>query len=247
MRQPLKGLVYVISDCTVNCFSKTGRYHTSCEDVYLSLDEGKFQLYGLADGQSSKRLCTVGGRAALEAVAQYIKEKSLTHLSHYAYLDEIRYEIIRVIRNTLSELSRQYDAELSEFSSTLLIMAIDTVTNNYFTIHLGDGAILAVTDNECIMLSEPENGITSRYTWLTTSCNAMHHIRLYSGSVKDLGLRRIVLLTDGATMLCRGRNIAKKAEPILCDMTSPNRIMEEIEKGDPTDDASCIVVDLPVI
>ena len=122
-------------------------------------------------------------------------------------------------------------------------MAVDANTKDYLIIHLGDGSVVGVnTENSSIMLSAPDNGITSRYTWLTTSADAMKHLRIYKGSVENL--KRIVLVTDGATMLCRGRNIVKKAEHILCDMENPCNIINTIKKGDPLDDASCIVVDL---
>jgi len=235
-------------DCyPVKCFSQTGKYHIaenlSCEDVYFTLDEGSFHFYGLADGQSGKCFCAVGGREALIAIAQYIKGRTIPHLIHYEYLDEMQYELIRAIRSTLSQLSDEHHADISEFSSTIIAVAVDAHTKDYLIIHLGDGSVVGVNrENSTIMLSTPDNGITSQYTWLTTSTDAMKHLRIYKGSVDNL--KRLILLTDGATMLCRGRNVVKKAEPILCDLDDPGCIISEIKKGNPLDDASCIVVDL---
>lgn len=231
----------------VNCFSQTGQHHIAdklpCEDVYITRCEGPFRFYGLADGQTGKRFCAVGGQKVLTAIAQYVEDKTIPHLCHYEYIDELQYELIRVIRSTLSKLSEEYHTDISEFSSTIIAMAIDANTNDYLIIHLGDGSVVGInSENSTVMLSAPDNGITSQYTWLTTSTDAMKHLRIYKGSIEEL--KRIVLLTDGATMLCRGRNVAKKAEPILCDLDDPGNILKEIRHGNPLDDASCIVVDL---
>lgn len=179
----------------------------------------------------------------MTALAQYVQEKTIPRLSHCEFLDEVQYELIRVIRNTLCGLCAEHHADLSEFSSTIIAVAIDANTGDYLVIHLGDGAVVGVNgENSSILLSAPENGITGQYTWLTTSADAMSHLRICTGSVKNI--KRIVLLTDGATMLCRGRNIVKRAEPVLCDLNDPEKIVNEIRKGKPLDDASCIVVDL---
>lgn len=234
-------------DCyPVNCFSQTGQHHIAenlpCEDVYITEYEGSFHFYGLADGQSGKRFCAVGGQEVLSTIAQYVKDRTIPQLSHYEYIDELQYELIRMIRNTLSKLSEEHHAELSDFASTIIAVAVDANTNDYLIIHLGDGSVVGVNrENSTIMLSAPDNGITSQYTWLTTSTDAMKHLRIYKGSIENL--KRIVLLTDGATALCRGRNIVKKAEPIFCDLDDPGNIVNEIKKGTPLDDASCIVVD----
>lgn len=230
----------------VNCFSQTGQHHIAdklpCEDVYITRYDGTFHFYGLADGQSRKRFCAVGGQKVLTAIAQYVKDKTIPHLCHYAYIDELQYELIRVIRSSLSKLSEEYHTDISEFSSTIIAVAIDANTNDYLIIHLGDGSVVGISrENSTVMLSAPDNGITSQYTWLTTSTDAMKHLRIYKGSIESL--KRIVLITDGATMLCRGRNVAKRAASILCDLDNPENILQEIQQGNPVDDASCIVVD----
>ena len=226
-------------------FSQTGQHHIAdklpCEDVYTTRYEDPFHFYGLADGQSGKRFCAVGGQTVLTAIAKYVKDKTILHLCSYAYIDELQYELIRMIRSTLSKLSEEYHADISEFSSTIIAVAIDANTKDYLIIHLGDGSVVGITkENSAVMLSAPDNGITNQYTWLTTSTDAMKHLRIYKGSIENL--KRIVLLTDGATMLCRGRNIAKRAEPILCDLDNPGNIIREIQQGNPVDDASCVVV-----
>lgn len=232
---------------TILSFSQVGKEHKSdglgCEDAYVTINKDSFLFCGLADGQSGKHYCKAGGKAVLTAIAQYVENTGIHALVKREYLDEIQYELIRVIRETLHTLSISSHSEVSEFSSTIVAVAIDRVTSEYLTIHLGDGCILAVkNETDVVILSDPENGITRQYTWLTTSPDAMHHLRVRRGSV-DI-LKRIILLTDGATMFFRGGYITKKAEAVLRDLKNPVAIQDEIENGNPLDDASCIVVNL---
>lgn len=232
---------------SVLCFSQTGRFHlrdgAESEDVTVTLEKPGLLFYGLADGQSGKRLCRAGGEAALRSIARFIEEKGARDFVRCIHADELQYELIRVIRETLAGLCAAHCAEMTDFSSTIAALAIDPGTKEYRLIHLGDGAILAVgADKAPIMLSPPENGVTGQYTWLTSSPDAMHHLRTRRGSAKSIA--RFILLTDGATMLCRGKNIAKRAEALLCDLSNPGAIGEAIRNGRPQDDASCLVVDL---
>lgn len=228
------------------CFSKTGQYHASegmeCEDTWVCVEKQGFRFYGLADGQSGKRYCKLGGETVLRAIAQFIEQKTVQAMIQYAYVDEMQYQLIRTIRETIARLCEEYQAAAADFSSTILAVAIDPDTREYLSIHLGDGTIIGVrSDKVPVMLSAPENGITRQYTWLTSSPNAMQHLRIRKGSADHID--RLVLLTDGATMLCRGRYIARKAETILCDMRNRSGIAEAIQNGSPQDDASCVVID----
>lgn len=231
----------------VLCFTQIGQCHIQdkmeCEDVCVTVENQRFQFLGLADGQSGKKYCKLGAKAALTAIAQYVENKTVQNLMKYRYLDEIQYEIVQIIRGTLALLAKENDCDISELSSTIVATVIDKDTKNYLIIHLGDGAVVGVKKEEqVVMLSAPENGITQQYTWLTTSLDAMHHLQITRGSTKEL--KRMVLMTDGVTMLCRGRRITKKAEQLLCEVDDSMAIIDEIKNGKPQDDASCIIVDL---
>lgn len=233
---------------SVLCFSKTGQRHLdeglACEDIFYTVENSDLRFFGLADGQTGKRLCRVGGLVVLKAIARYLSDRKLEALIQYEYSDEIQYELMRTIRQTLSALALEYDAEITDFSSTIVVMAIDPKTRKYLTIHLGDGAVIGVKKNtDAVMLSAPENGILQNYTWLTTSVDAVNHLRLWRGSTEDLD--RVVLSTDGVTMLWRGGYISETAVSLLCDSEQAEAIMHAVGQSHPRDDASCIIVDLP--
>ena len=73
------------------------------------------------------------------------------------------------------------------------------------TIHLGDGGILGKrSDGSLNLISAPENGITSKYTWLTTSEGALLHLRIGFGQISNYN--QVVMFTDGAEeMICNSR------------------------------------------
>lgn len=229
------------------CFSRTGHRHRlegiGCQDAHLLLETEDFGFYGLADGQSGQRYCRIGAEAVLKATWQFIQQRTLQTLLHHPYTDEIQYELIRTIRSCLAGLSRQYNAMPAEFASTLVAVALDKSTGEYLTIHLGDGAILGASrDRGTVLLSAPENGITRQYTWLTSSRDAMRHLRLRRDSAA--GLDRLVLLTDGATQFCRGGLVSRRADLLFRTPDNWADIQQALCSTDPQDDASCLVVDL---
>lgn len=226
--------------------TKAGQQHeqenTACEDVCVSIETERLRFYALADGQSGKRYCREGAQAVLHALAAYIRRTSVAALLRQSYEDEVQYALTRVIRSTIEALSESYQAEAAAFSSTVIALAVDPQTGEYLSVHLGDGAILGVKkDMEPVLLSPPENGMTSRSTWLTTSPDALRHVRLRRG--KTCAIDRLVLVTDGASMLCRGVRITRRAEALLCDLERPERILAEVHRQSAWDDAGCIVVD----
>ena len=223
------------------CFHQTGRGKTQCEDVSYVVERDRFGFYGLADGQSGKLYCRIGGRAVLEAVAAFLEKKGVGQIIHSAFIDEVQYELARAIRDTLSALSKRYGADAADFASTVVAFATDPDTKEYVTVHLGDGVIIGVDKSRTsFMISPPENGITLQYTYLTASASSQH-IRIGKGRASDLA--RLVLMTDGATAFARGRTISQRGKALLEGLGSHDEIKRCLQNSAPVDDASCIIVD----
>lgn len=212
------------------------------DDIVVIIEKSNFCFYGLADGQSGKKHSKTGGREVLNAIAEYLEEKGINQLNKYQHMDEIQYEITRVIRNVLNKLSKQYQENISEFSSTIVVYAFNPVTCEDLVVHLGDGAIIGITSsNKIEMISSPENGITNQYTWLTSSSNSMTHIRISKGYIRKY--HRVVLVTDGTTSICHGKNISFKSNEILGINNSKKDVIAYVDNNVYRDDASCIVID----
>ena len=226
-------------------FRLTGQCHRDknepCEDIVFKFETDSLFIYGIADGQSGKKFCRQGGMGVLNCIAEYIIDKGISALLRYQYRDEIQYEIMRKVRKTLSTLAEHARTDFVEFSSTVVLIAIDPMTREYMIIHLGDGGVIGIKkDNTLSMLSSPENGITLDYTWLTTSSEALPHLRINGGFLEHY--KRILLFSDGASAICKGTNINWRNKVIICQK-SHNEIANLLHGSSPRDDASCILID----
>ena len=213
------------------------------EDVVIIDETSTIRFFGLADGQSGKGYCREGGNAVLRAVFQYVADKGISQMLHREHIDELQYEIIRIVRDTIASLANDTNTQNGEFASTIVILAYDAITEDYVSIHLGDGCIIGRKSNgEISLISPPENGLTANYTWLTTSKGALHHLRITFGKMN--AYKRLLLITDGATMIARGRNLSERAKGIIKN-GQQEEIVSLLNESNPVDDASCIVIDSP--
>lgn len=212
----------------------------SCQDViFLSATPDCF-FCGLADGQSGTRYGSDGGTACLEVLFQHIASVGIGSLLDAPFPDELPCTLTQVYRRRLLELSAILGEPLREFASTLLAIAIEPKTGRFLLLHLGDGCAISVPNQgEPVILSAPDNGFSCRDTWLTTSQNAVSHLHIRFGSTE--GKSRILLLSDGASCLCRGRNIPRRAKELLKSGDQPE-LQDALEHSQPTDDATCILL-----
>lgn len=235
----------IIAVCA-HVFQQTGRRNQdtekTCEDVYHILESEDLLFYGLADGQSGALCGAEGGRAALEAVAEDIRRRGIETVLSSPFPDELPCLLMQSIRSRLLPLSAEKGLPFREFASTLLAIAIHPATGRYLLLHLGDGCAISVSqDGTTAMRSRPDNGFSSQYTWLTTADTAVAHLRVSFGSLKHT--RRLLLLTDGTRCLCQGKNIPRQASALIVSGT-PEEIHQLIRQSSPSDDASCILLDV---
>lgn len=218
--------------------------NAASEDAALCLETPALHFYGLADGQSGQPYSRLGGKLVLRTLANLILRQGIAALRAYPYQDELQYQCIRAIRQSLTACAAQYATELAAFSSTLVLFAYTPDTGEYLLMHLGDGGILGVQTHppRLHLLSAPENGITARYTWLTTSQNALSHLRIRFGTLAR-EQTRVLLFTDGVSALCHGKNIPFAAQQLLLANPTPQQIATWIQESRPRDDASCMIVD----
>lgn len=227
-------------------FKQIGSTHMNqnmgSDDVIYIREKPELLFYGLADGQSGKKHCRQGAETVLEAIEEYLWNRKIYDLSQHRHRDEIQYEMIRIVREKLDELSLENQVQTTEFASTILVMAIDPATGQMMTIHLGDGGILGKRNEGSLhFISAPENGITSKYTWLTTSESALLHLRIDFGYMNHYS--RVVMFTDGAEALCRGTYISLGVRRIFNEDGGTSRLAEMIRDSRPSDDATFISID----
>lgn len=215
--------------------------HQPSQDVVLNYTNSTVSILGLADGQSSKKMSAVGGQVVLEHVAAFIDRVGMDSIMSYRYKDELVYDIMRVIRECLQEKAETSNIDIDDLSSTLVLIAIDKTSGRFVTMHLGDGIILGVHNESIICISLPDNGVTSQYTWLTTSQGALNHLRINYGDIADYD--RIILVSDGAYDICHGKRIQQRARHLLLS-AKQNDIIEYMLRSQHEDDATIIISDI---
>ena len=223
-----------------------GRLHRErdkpCGDFVVVQSHPEYLFCGIADGKSGAEFGAEGGRASLEAVADYIETQGVGNLIHAPFPDELPCMMVKEIRKRLLGLAGEKKAELQDFASTLLAITVDRSTGEYMLLHLGDGCALGIPETgDAAILSPPENGLSFNHTWLTTSDHAVAHLRIRYGSLE--GKNRILLLSDGAGCLCGSGNIPHRAKPLLKD-GSASQLRAYLESSNSADDASCILLEL---
>lgn len=223
-------------------FCRRGEYHAEreepCQDVLRITEEADFCFYGLADGRTGAEAGAEGARAVLKEAEDWIRETGVGALEAYPYPDELPCLLLRRIRRRLEEKSREEKRPMEAYGSTLLAVGADPVTGRYLLIHLGDGCAVGVREETAQILSPPENGVTRCHTWLTTSPNGVYHLRIRFGSWRNQD--RILLLSDGAEGLCRGKRILQGE---LVASGTAEELGRFLQEKKPMDDASFLLLE----
>ena len=232
-------------EVTVSHSQVAGKHHRengqSCEDVVLLQKSQNCLFCGIADGQSGAEYGAEGGRVCLQAVADYVTETGIENIIHATFPDELPCAVVHTFRKRLTTLAETTCADFKAFASTLLAIAVDLRTGEYVIFHLGDGCTVSIShDGDAEVISAAENILTPYTTWLTTSKNAVSHLRVTFGCVQNQ--KRFLLLSDGAVCFYRGRNIPRRTKDLL-RAGSQTELQEHLAASDPCDDATCVVLD----
>jgi len=182
-----------------NCYMKTrtGRRHNSkgliCQDRVGYKKQGSLQAIALADGIGETNLNIIAGEMIVQCVVDFM----LKNFYNMKFTDrkDIAYSIIIYANRIMNKLSKQYNMDKIEFSSTILAVCLDNITNQFFTFHLGDGIILTKNDKISVF-SYPENGYHKNQTFLTSSYDAVDRMRITRGKL-DNSIRKIAIMSDG--------------------------------------------------
>lgn len=114
---------------------QTGLSHVwgkqNCQDVIIVRESDSLAIFGLADGQSSKSMSDIGGRAVLNRIAAFIEKTGIEAMESYRYIDELAFKIMKTTRECLHETAEAHHVEVNQLSSTIIIMAIDKLSVMY--------------------------------------------------------------------------------------------------------------------
>lgn len=125
----------------------------------------------------------------------------------------VRHMIFEIQAGLLKQ-AMQENSFITKMMATLLLVAIDRKNKTCLVVHVGDGAVVGVTENEKKILSYPENGITSDFTYFVNSPNVFSHLRVARTRLDNNEI--VIAGTDGAFEGCfRTSEFLSSAQSII--------------------------------
>lgn len=157
------------------------------EYVYGIISDGA----GSSDYAKEAAWCTVNsvGDFCYKTGSEFFKDEK----------ESARYLIFE-IQQALFERAKELNTDLSQMMCTLVLLAVNTKTMQYVTVHIGDGLIAKTTKDKTEIISYPENGATKQYTYMVNSPNVMKHLRVKSSDYESK--TEFFVCTDGAVEDC---------------------------------------------
>lgn len=165
-----------------------------CQDQYACKKADGRLSVALVDGIGATDVNAKAGKRVAELTAAFFLEQA----EHIKKADEytIAYNLIKQIQRLLDQMSQEYGVNVKELSSTLLEIYIDPQEGRYVAVHLGDGIIAALDEEQKIrIISRPQNGRKLNETVLTTSDTALGNMRILKAPLGNI--KTFVIATDG--------------------------------------------------
>lgn len=196
-----------------------GRSHIKleipCQDKTYCSNVNNVQVIALADGAGSAKFSHFGA----EAVTKFICEDLTKNFEHYFFQENgiiVKQQLMKSILNCLSNQRENLGCNLKDLASTLLVVGIKD--ERFMIVHIGDGVIGYLKENELKIASYPENGEFVNTTIFTTSKDALTTMKIIKGSLGSI--RGFILMSDGSEA-----SLYNKREKKLADVLK--RIMEK--------------------
>lgn len=184
--------------------------------------KGQVNVIALADGAGRAKLSHYGAEKAVETICNLLRDR-FDEIFHIDSVEVAQKLIMKELHLQLSQLSEKFQEPMDQFASTLLAVAVKN--NQALILHLGDGEIGAIKNDQTIMISSSENGEYANSTYFTTSPNAINHLKLFRSSNAQ-SFSSFFLMSDGAAFSLYSKK-SKKFAPILRQLSLKSKIYKE--------------------
>jgi hypothetical protein len=230
-----------------------GRGHiktdTLCQDKTYFLFEKGISVIALADGAGSASMSHFGAEFVTHKICELLTQR----FDIYFNEDDgaaIKRVIVGTLMEGLEKLAQELNCETKDLASTLLVAAVKN--GKYIILHIGDGVIGYVKDNELKIASHPENGEFVNTTVFVTSKDALSTMKMMKGQLN--GITGFALMSDGTEASLynkREKSLAPALKKIMdlshfmradCLRDEIERSFESVIKKSTTDDCSLIIL-----
>ena len=164
-----------------------------CQDKTYKYIKGDVCVSALADGAGSAKLSHYGAEDITQFMCRTIAENFDLYFNNEDG-KSVKMQMIEEIDFRLKSLVSEMKCEISDLSSTLLITAVKE--DKYIIVHIGDGIIGYLKNDELKIASQPENGEFVNTTIFTTSRSALQTMKLLKGYLGSIN--GFVSMSDGS-------------------------------------------------
>ncbi|MBQ3665406.1 MAG: protein phosphatase 2C domain-containing protein [Lachnospiraceae bacterium] len=225
---------------------KTG---TPCQDKTYFMFDNDVSVIALADGAGSAFMSHFGAKFVTHKICELLTQQ----FDIYFNEDDgvaIKRVIVGILLEGLEKLAEYLNCETKDLASTLLVAAV--YNGKYIILHIGDGVIGYVKDNELKIASHPENGEFVNTTVFVTSKDALPTMKMMKGQLN--GITGFALMSDGTEASLynkREKSLAPVLKKIMdlsqtmrvdCLQNEIERSFENVIKNSTTDDCSLIIL-----
>ena len=162
-----------------------------CQDSFASdcFPDG-LGVIAVADGLGSVKKADIGADTAVMAAIERVNE--IYHKNNDAGLEEIAREAFFNARKKLEAKAEKINSSLRELATTLIVVAIKE--DNISVAHIGDGAVVAKTENGLVLASAPAE---SEYANIVEPITSNHWEQSLRISPLFSGVDCLAVFTDG--------------------------------------------------
>ncbi len=180
---------------TIQC-AVQGRGHVKsnipCQDKTYTYSADNITAIALADGAGSAQFSHYGAEKITRFICEYMAD------GFEAYFKEkdgvaFKRKIVNDLELEINRLTEDYKCEKKDLASTLLVAVVRD--EQYILLHIGDGVIGYLKDNQLKIASQPENGEFVNTTVFTTSKELLQSMKILKGNLDSI--EGFVLMSDG--------------------------------------------------
>lgn len=179
-------------DCAVQGLGHISE-NIPCQDKTCAVTTGDVSVIVLADGAGSASMSHFGAETVVKKTAEIL----CNQFDEYFAEEDGAQAKTNLHKNLLSELTFRADelgCECNDLASTLLAVAVKD--ERYIIVHIGDGVIGYLKNDELKVASEPRNGEFSNETVFVTSPNALYEMRMMKGLIGEV--KGFAIMSDGS-------------------------------------------------
>jgi len=178
-------------------YQTRGRGHeknnTRGQDRTAFVSRNGIRVICLADGAGSASHSEYGAQAVVREACE-ILVREFQNLTTSNDADGCRKLVLNALLARLREIAERRSCAVKDLASTLLAVAISD--DRFVALHVGDGVIGMLRNDETIVVSHPENDEFSNTTTFVTSSRAYENMDIIRGKLD--GVNGFILMSDGA-------------------------------------------------